>query len=493
MVNLNIIANLIGKLAIAGAAFLAVPIYVNILGKESYSLVSLLTTIQAIFILLDGGVSAGYLKQIAFYSKSSIYEKKAFCLSRIIEILFWCISTLIFSILYFSKNILMNEWLNISEKLKPNAQESYIYISIIVSIKFLLLFYYSTLKGYQRFLLINIITVSATVAKFILAIILLQFFKDISTIFKVYVVISILELIFVKIYADKSFTYKKFNRSIGMDELKKIKIFIGTMALVSLTSAILAQMDKVIISSHVTLEEYSYYAIASLVASVPLLISSPMSSAIYPKLVQLVDDKIELSKFYIRYSMLISLIIFPLSIYYILNANDILIWWTSDNQIMEKANSVSILLIIGSSLLSIMSMPYFLALSHNLVKIPLITNLITISITAPTIFLLIPKFGIISGGISWLIVNVILMIIFQFKLKEKKILVNNSHWFILNIIILIITFTFIFVLNNLLKETFILQNVIFRGMFLVILLYCIGIYWWRKDVTFYSNPYKGKK
>ncbi|MEX6384856.1 hypothetical protein AB6F61_18465 [Providencia hangzhouensis] len=78
MVNLNIIANLIGKLIIAGAAFLAVPIYVNILGKESYSLVSLLTTIQAIFILLDGGISAGYLRQIAFYSNLLRIMKKHF-------------------------------------------------------------------------------------------------------------------------------------------------------------------------------------------------------------------------------------------------------------------------------------------------------------------------------------------------------------------------------------------------------------------------------
>ncbi|MCR4081616.1 oligosaccharide flippase family protein [Providencia stuartii] len=493
MVNLNIIANLIGKLIIAGAAFLAVPIYVNILGKESYSLVSLLTTIQAIFILLDGGISAGYLRQIAFYSKSSENNEKAFCLSKIIEILFWCISAIIFFLLFFSRNSFLNGWLDVSEKLKPYALESFGYIAAIVSIKFILLFYYSTLKGYQRFLQINIIITSITIAKFIFSIILLQFFKDVSTIFKVYLAMSIFELIMVKYYAQKNFKFKKFNLRVSIDELKKIKGFIGIMALVSLTSAILSQMDKIIISSYVTLEEYSYYAIASLIASVPLLISSPMSSAIYPKLVQLSEDTAKLTKFYIRYSSLISIIIFPLSVYYVLNANEILIWWTSDKEITKNAYLVSILLILGSSILSIMSMPYFLALANMFVKIPLVTNLITISVTIPMIILLAPKVGIISGGISWLTVNIMLLVIFQFMLGKKNLLTNNSYWFISNLVLLVTSFTLIFILNNIFKETLLFSNVIFRGVFLVLLVYCLGIYSWRKNVTFHSNPYKREK
>ncbi|MEX6384855.1 oligosaccharide flippase family protein [Providencia hangzhouensis] len=196
-------------------------------------------------------------------------------------------SAIIFFLLFFSRNSFLNGWLDVSEKLKPYALESFRYIAAIVSIKFILLFDHFTLKGYQRFLQINIIVTSITIAKFIFSIILLQFFKDVSTIFKVYLAMSIFELIMVKYYAQKNFKFKKFNLRVSIDELKKIKGFIGIMALVSLTSAILSQIDKIIISSYVTLEEYSYYAIASLIASVPLFISSPMSSAIYPKLVQL--------------------------------------------------------------------------------------------------------------------------------------------------------------------------------------------------------------
>ncbi|HEC8348071.1 TPA: oligosaccharide flippase family protein [Providencia rettgeri] len=493
MVNLNIIANLIGKLIIAGAAFLAVPIYVNILGKESYSLVSLLTTIQAIFILLDGGISAGYLRQIAFYSKSTDNNEKSYCLSRVVEFLFWSISILIFLLLYFPRVSLLSSWLDISEQLKPYALESFSYIAIIVSVKFVLLFYYSTLKGYQRFLQINIIITSTTLAKFIFSIVFLQFFKDVSTIFKVYFVISILELALAKYYSNKNLHFSKFSLKIGINELVKIKGFIGLMALVSLTSAMLSQMDKIIISSYVSLEEYSYYAIASLIASIPLLISSPMSSAIYPKLVQLTENKKKLTKFYIKYSSLIAIIIFPLSIYYVLNSEDILMWWTSDEEIMNNAYFTSILLIIGSSILSIMAMPYFLTLAYTLVKIPLITNLITISIAIPTITLLSPRFGIIVGGISWFTVNLVLFVLFQLMLWKKNLLTSNILWFKSNIILLILSFIFIFTLDYLLKQTVLFHNVIFRGIFLVISTYILGIYIWRKDVTFHSNPYKRQK
>ncbi|OBU11941.1 hypothetical protein AYY19_08490 [Photobacterium aquimaris] len=482
MVGVNILTNLFGKLVIAGAAFIAVPIYIKYLGKDSYSLISLLTTIQAVFILLDGGISAGYLKHLAFLTKYKEKNKeKIYSLAKSLEYIFILLSLIILLVIYLFRGDLVSEWLNVPDDLKKIAVESFSFIAVIVSIKFLLLYYYSTLKGFQKFPFINILVVFVTILKFLLSVIFLAYYDgSVVTVFKIYTIVSIIELFLAKYTSGKMIGDFLYNRKIAMIEINEIKRFVGLMAVVSITSAILSQVDKLIISSHVSLEDYSYYAIASLIASVPLLITSPISSAVYPKMVQLIEDEKATKDFYIKYSILIAIVIFPLISYYIINSNYILLWWVNDIKIVDKTNELSIFLISGSTILSMMSMPYFLSLSYGKVKIPLITNLLTIVLSIPLLVILIPHIGILAGGVTWLFLNTILMILFIYYLHKNILVGIRIKWYSINIILLFIISIITLLLNFIFKDIIILENVIIRGVLVVLLIYFFLLKWWNK-------------
>src|SRR5262249_49279285 len=94
-VKRSIVANLIGKGWTALLSFALVPLYLRYLGMEAYGLVGFYATLQAVFFLIDMGLSVSLNREIA---RLSVYEGKAQemrDLVRTIEALYWLLALVI--------------------------------------------------------------------------------------------------------------------------------------------------------------------------------------------------------------------------------------------------------------------------------------------------------------------------------------------------------------------------------------------------------------
>ena len=429
----NVLYNLVGRLVPAFIAFLAVPIYIKYVGEAAYALVSILISLQAIFVLLDAGFSAGYLRQITVFSVDFEFNRKRiFNLSRSIEYLFFIVSILIFSVIYLNSSYLSNDWLNMNGALIGESTISFQLIAGIVAIRFMTLVYSSGLRGLMRFDVVNLISIISSVFKVIVALLFLRYLDEsVVNIFRAYLLVSIVEVLTLKYFQGKFIYSDIFDARSGFKEVLLIKKFIGGMAVVSLTSALLSQIDKVVLSKLLPIETFTHYSIAALLASIPLMISSPVAGAIYPRFIKVIkESESEISSLYHDSSILLSLFIYPIACTLWFNTESIIYIWTQSKSISANSFLIAEILIIGSTILSIMSMPYFLSLSYNDTKTPILTNTVALIVSIPSLIYLTQEYQAVGGAFVWLIINAIFLVFFVYLLHGNYLSKDKMRWYI---------------------------------------------------------------
>ena len=133
---------------------------------------------------------------------------------------------------------------------------------------------------------------------------------------------------------------------------------------------ILTQMDKVVLSKLLTLEEFGGYTLAGLLASGLLVLLTPTFNTIYPRLSALVanGNNGELIDLYRTGTQLLSGIIFPVAIVVAFFSQDLIYVWTGDLDLALSVAPIVSLLIIGTSINGVMIFPYALQLAYGLTR-----------------------------------------------------------------------------------------------------------------------------
>ena len=85
----NIASNLAGRATGAVLGILFVPVYLRYLGVEQYGIIGFFSTIQALLLLLDGGISPTLTREVARLSRSSEQARELCDTVRTLEIPCW--------------------------------------------------------------------------------------------------------------------------------------------------------------------------------------------------------------------------------------------------------------------------------------------------------------------------------------------------------------------------------------------------------------------
>jgi len=203
---------------------------------------------------------------------------------------------------------------------------------------------------------------------------------------------------FLRSSLPKSAKAATFNR----DLLRQCWRFAAGMTGISAVAIILTQTDKVILSKLLSLEQFGYYMLAFTLGSALIFLVSPVSTALFPKLSELVAaGKIEeLSRIYHKGCQAVSLFVFPAGILIALFPQEILMLWTRNPIIVENTHLSLSLVVAGCLLNVVVTMPYMLQLAYGWISLAFYQNIVAIIILIPLLFLLIPYLGAVGGAIA---------------------------------------------------------------------------------------------
>ncbi len=271
-----------------GLAF--IPLYIKFIGVEAYGLIGIFATLQAIFTILDMGITATLSREMARLSVLPGREQEMRDLVRSLEIIYWCVAIFIGMAIMAISPFIAHHWVKAGQLSPQTIEQALLIMGFAMALQWPASFYSGGLMGLQKQVLLNAINIGMSTLRGVGAVLILWLiFPTIQAFFSWQIIISIINTGLLSFFlwhrlprAERRATFKK-------QLLKGIWRFAAGMSGISILATILTQLDKIILSNMLTLEMFGYYTLAGVFAMSLYRLIGPVFSAIYPRFTQFVS------------------------------------------------------------------------------------------------------------------------------------------------------------------------------------------------------------
>lgn len=448
----NIVANYASQLCVTIIGIITLPLYIKYMGAEAYGLVGFFTMLQAWFNLLDLGLTPTIARETARFRAGINSTTSYLRLFRALNIIFLSIAFVGGSALFFSSNLISENWLTFKELANQEVQLAIQIMAISVSLRWMTGLYRGVVSGSEKLVWLSIFNSLIAILRFIVVFPVLFYFGAETTVFFTYqLFVAIIEFIGLQYKAITLLPKNTDSQKLGWSlyAIKPILGFSLTIAFSSSLWVIVTQSDRLLMSKLLTLEEYGYFTLAVLVASSIMMVSGPISNAIMPRMAKLeAEGNInELIRVYRAATQLVVIIAGSAALILITFSKSILFLWTQNQHIADIAAPVMELYAAGYALVAVGAFPYYLQYAKGKLQLHVLGSVLYALVLIPTLFFSTMHFGMIGAGYAWLSTNILYFLVWSWVVHNK--LIKNMHlkWLFIDIM-LITTPSIIFILIN---------------------------------------------
>ncbi|ADE13117.1 lipopolysaccharide biosynthesis protein [Sideroxydans lithotrophicus] len=434
----NIIANYFGQgwSAVMGLAF--IPLYIRYLGMESYGLIGLFAVMQAWLTLLDMGMTPTLNREMARFTAGAHSPQSINNLLRSLEIITICIAAVIVISTWIASSYLATDWLK-AEKLPISVVgQALAVMGIVVALRFIESIYRSSLIGLQKQVWYNVVNAAIATLRNVGAVVVLAWLSPtVQAFFLWQAAISMVSVVTLAAGVHRALPEPPFAPKFTFVAIADVWKFASGMMLVTFLAILLTQIDKVLLSRLLPLELFGYYTLASTVAGVLYIVISPITTAFYPRMVELStkDDQAALAALYHQGSQLVTVLIVPALMLLCFFSKDVLFMWSGDVNLAEKTGSILSIFVVGVFLNCLMHMPVQLQLAYGWVSLGIKTNIVAVVVLVPAIFWTVPRYGVIGAAWIWVILNAGYVLI-AVQIMHRRIFTREKwRWYFADVLL----------------------------------------------------------
>ncbi|MDP1639104.1 MAG: oligosaccharide flippase family protein [Candidatus Nitrotoga sp.] len=408
----NLLAGLANSIWSALIGLAVIPFYLKYLGIEAYGLIGFFVTTQALLSLLDMGLAPTIIREVARHSASANL-KEAGALLHTLAIIYWSMAGVIALLVLVFAPLIAEYWLQ-SKQLSPQTiSHAVMLMGLVIACRWPIGLYQGALIGAQRLAVSSGINMVMTSMGSLGAVVVLAFVSPTIEAFFIWQAC----VGFVYAVTMRWGAWRIIGRIPGIrfdiNKLKSICRFSAGMSGVALSGIVFTQLDKVILSKMLGLEEFGHYMLATVVVSGLYVLVTPMYNAVYPRFSALVasGDFKKLGNLYRLCTRILSIILFPTAMILAVFAYDLVRIWTGNTELASSVAPVVTLLAIGSALNCIMFIPHALQLAFGMTRLPLIINGALMIVILPLIVFFTLTYGVLGGAMAWLTLHALYVLL----------------------------------------------------------------------------------
>ena len=290
-------------ISVALAPIIALPWYFSALGPKLFGLVGFVTTLQTLLGLLDSGMSQALVREfsVRFNVKQKSYNSAAALLFGF-ERVYWLFAIFAGIVTMCMAGTIAEHWLQTGDLPSSTGREAIYGAAIIFGMQFPGSVYRSVLLGAQAQVRLNALLFCCTLIRHGGGVLLVTFHP---TIFAYLTWLATIALLETALRGKLAWGVVHIPRSLVSWELCEIRpvfSWVAGMSAATLLGALTVQMDKIILSRMISIEQFGYYVIASTVASGMLQLVYPVVQAVMPRAIQLRSDRSSLFRLYTKMS-----------------------------------------------------------------------------------------------------------------------------------------------------------------------------------------------
>ena len=416
-------------------ALLLIPFYAEYIGAEGYGLLGLYATINLCLSPLDFGLGATMKREMARMTALNTLQDEGGSFTKTLEILFW-ITALILGAAFILLAPVLTNWLNVNESNASKVYQSLCLMGVLITVQWPSNFYTLGLMGLQKQSATNLINIGLSTLNAILAFASLKYIHaSVEVYFLSNIVLSFCQTIVLKGVLWKQINTTNHPVRCDFNLIKSVKEFALGMSGISVTTILLVNVDRIVLSKILPLDQLGVFFIVTTLARVLTLISGPFYYTYFPIFTHAMvkNDENDLAKTYHLASSQLSLVLMPAALILIIYPAEIFQIWLKHLKISQEFIYTASIYTVGSLFNSIMTIPYALQVSAGLTKLNFWQNLISISLLIPTLFILTKHLGPIGAGIVWFILNLGYFFII-IPIMHRRLLLNEMRkWYISNV------------------------------------------------------------
>jgi len=404
----NLLAGFVNSVWTALVGFAVVPLYLKYLGIEAYGLIGFFATTQALLSLLDLGLAPTINREVARCSASGNMQE-ARNLLHTLAVVYAGMAALIVLLVSMLAPFVATHWLQSSNIGAERLQQAVLLMGLVIACRWPVGLYQGALMGMQRLAVSSMVSVVMVTLGGLGAVLVLAFISPTIEAFFIWQVgVALLNVAFMRAAAWRVVGHGD-RKNFDANELKRIWRFSAGMSGVAIAAIFLTQLDKVLLSRMLTLDDFGRYALGGVVASALSVLVVPTFNAVYPRFSALVSkgDESELKSLYLLGTRLFCTVVFPVALAMASFSVDLINVWTGNESLAQSVAPIVAILVMGTALNGVMHFPYALQLAYGMVRLPFILAATLAVVLVPLIVFLTWSYGALGGAAAWLLLNVI--------------------------------------------------------------------------------------
>lgn len=444
-VSHNAISNYIGQAYSMFITLASVPIFIKYLGTEAYGLIGFFVLLQNFTSFLDFGLSITINRLIA-QAKVIINGFAPFgYLLKAIEYGFMIVSIAITTTMYLNSDFISSKWIKSTTLAHTGIAYSLELMSLIIALKLYATFYRSGINGFEDQIWNNKVNILINTLKYGGSIVLLIFFsQNITTYFEYQLIIAVFEVIVLRQRFYKNMpNLVVYHRSDKIDWLEILKIvpFALSITYTSAAVIIIMQLDKLLLSSTISLKELGYLNVISSVTGLILVMATPIFLAYFPKITALAANNkaVEMRAVYTDMTKIVALITASATAMIACNAEGIIYAITGSRAAQAWSSEVLVYYAIGTGFYVLGSVPYYLLNSLGNLKLYVLGCTISLVFLTPAIFFIVQTYGVLGVSYLWMLYGFIWFILWGMLVHNKVLPKFHTQWLFKDIAPLVVS------------------------------------------------------
>lgn len=430
----NVVANFFGKAWVGIIQIVLTPIYIKLLGIESYALIGFFITLQTLISTLDLGLSATTTRELARWSSKAEPGYPADLL-RTFEIVYWIVAIVIAIAVYVLAPTISTTWLNAKDLPTQTISDSVALMGFVIACQWPYAAYSGGLVGLQEQVRLNMFRATVATVQGLGAVVVLVW---VSTTIEAYFVWQSMVLFtqtmlsrwlllsrMPAVHAKPRFRPRLLRQNLG---------FAGGMAGISVLSIVLTQADKILVSNLLSLEEFGLYMLAFTLGTALQYLVMPFTAALFPKFTQLVagKDVTQLAHLYHRGTRALAAVILPAGVVLVFFPSAALTLWLGDPNLSGKIDTILSIIALGAVVNALVAIPYAMQLAHGWTSLSIWKNIIALFVLVPAMIWLIQLHGLLGAAMVWLVLN-LAYYFFEMPIMHRRILkAEIRSWYLID-------------------------------------------------------------
>ena len=466
------------------------------IGAEGFGLMGFFLMLQSWMQILDAGVGGSLSRQVAI-TKQNISVFNSFLKQfYIVVLVFFMIALLIFTLGYYGKTFVAVSWIDSSIAI-GTLEACLLAMFASLAVRYVLGPFRSGLIGLERHAAISLSSVVFSSLKFPVGLYVLNVFDNSLVHYFFYQsLLSVLELAilsFLFIVYSNSIRKSSVSDSRGIEciSLKSLIKFSAQLSFLSIVWVVVTQVDKLVLSKYLSLEEYGYYSLAVSVSGVILLLSAPLSQVLMPRLTSLAakGKKNEYLQLYVNSIWGMSIFIISTAGFLVFYSDELLLVWTGRVSVAERSYIYAGWLALGNAISVLMNFVFILQYSLGQLSRHVLVYTVYAAVLIPASIFIAYNYGAFGIVIFWFVHNLLFYLVWG-SLVHSKYIGGVAKYVWLKIMTPCVAITFLYMYS--LKEVVVFDYNRLAAFFLLAAIGLTNIllvlgYFWLAEKLGYMN------